>query len=298
VSIQLLNIVLYSHDGRRRVVNLKAGAVNVITGASKTGKSALIDIVDYCFGSGECRVPEGAIRRSVSWFGLRLQLIKGQAFIARRCPAGRAASSEDCFVEVGDAVEIPGYDTLRQTTNTQGPESLVSGWSGILDNLHEPPPGQTKLPLAANVRHALAFCFQPQDEIIRRQQLFHGAGDNFFAQALKDTLPYFLGAVDDDYVRKRERLRLIRERLRSCERNFLRLLRFGVGGRPKPIRFSRKQGMSGSPMSSRIPGKRQSRRCARWDPRRSRTSKLQLRTIPSSRGSRMSALGCSPNNGV
>ncbi len=218
MSIQLLNIVLYSHDGRRRVVNLNAGAVSVITGASKTGKSALIDIVDYCLGSGECRVPEGPIRRSVSWFGLRLQLVKGQAFIARRCPGGRAASSEDCFVEVGDAVELPGYDALRQTTNTQGLGSLVSGWLGIMDNLHEPPPGQTRLPLAANVRHALAFCFQPQDEIIRRQQLFHGAGDNFFAQALKDTLPYFLGAVDDDYVRKRERLRLIRERLRSCER--------------------------------------------------------------------------------
>lgn len=218
MSIQLLNVVLYSHDRRRRVVRLNAGAVSVITGASKTGKSALIDIVDYCLGSGECRVPEGPIRRSVSWFGLRLQLIKGQAFVVRRCPSGRAASSEDCFVEVGDAVEIPDYDALRQTTNTQGLVSLVSGWSDILDNLHEPPPGQTRLPLAANVRHALAFCFQPQDEIIRRQQLFHGASDNFFAQALKDTLPYFLGAVDDEYVRKRERLRLIRERLRSCER--------------------------------------------------------------------------------
>jgi hypothetical protein len=218
VSIQLLNIVLYSHDRRRRAVNVKPGAVAVITGASKTGKSALIDIVDYCLGSGECRVPEGPIRRSVSWFGLRLQLIQGQAFIARRCPGRRAVSSEDCFVEVGDVVEIPDYSSLRQTTNTQGLGSLVSGWCGILDNLHEPPPGQTRPPLAANVRHALAFCFQPQDEIIRRQQLFHGAGDTFFAQALKDTLPYFLGAVDDDYVRKRERLRLIRERLRSCER--------------------------------------------------------------------------------
>jgi len=48
--------------------------------------------------------------------------------------------------------------------------------------------------------------------------LFHGAGDNFVAQALKDTLPYFLGAVDDDYVRKREQLRRVREQLRSCER--------------------------------------------------------------------------------
>ncbi len=78
--------------------------------------------------------------------------------------------------------------------------------------------GQTRPPLTASVRQALALCFQPQDEIIRRQQLFHGAGDNFIAQALKDTLPYFLGAVDDDYVRKREQLRRVKEQLRSCER--------------------------------------------------------------------------------
>jgi hypothetical protein len=199
-------------------VKLNAGVVNVITGASKTGKSALIDVVDYCFGSGECRVPEGPIRRAVSWFGLRLQLAAGQAFVARRCPDGRAASTEDCFVEVGDVVEIPDWSALRQTTNTKGLGALLSGWSGIGDNLHEPPPGQTRPSLTASVRHALALCFQPQDEIIRRQQLFHGAGDNFVAQGLKDTLPYFLGAVDDDYVRKREQLRRVREQLRSCER--------------------------------------------------------------------------------
>jgi hypothetical protein len=218
MSVQILNIVLYSHDGRRRVVKLNPGIVNVITGASKTGKSALIDVVDYCFANGECRVPEGPIRRAISWFALHLQLAAGQALVARRCPDGRAASSEDCFVEIGEVVEIPDHSALRQTTNSKGLTALLSGWSGISDNVHEPPSGQTRLPLSANVRHALALCFQPQDEIIRRQQLFHGAGDNFFAQALKDTLPYFLGAVDDDYVRKRGELRRVREQLRSCER--------------------------------------------------------------------------------
>ena len=187
MSMQLLEIVLYSHDGHRRVLPLKTGAVNVITGASKTGKSALIDIVDYCFGSDKCRVPEGPIRRAVSWFGIRLQLAQGQVFAARRCPDAGKQSSEDCFVEAGGHVEIPDYSALRQTTNTQGLTTLLSGWSGIADNLHDPPPGQTRLPLTATVRHALALCFQPQDEIIRRQQLFHGASDNFFAMSLKDT---------------------------------------------------------------------------------------------------------------
>ena len=216
--MQLLDIVLYSHDGRQRVVTLAPGKVNVITGASKTGKSALIDIVDYCFGSGECRVPVGPIRHSVSWFGLRLKLGSGQAFIARRCPAPHAASSEECFVEVASNSTIPAHGDLRQTTNSKGLVALLGEWAGIGENIRDPAPGQTRPSLSANIRHALALCFQPQDEIIRRQQLFHAAGEHFFALALKDTLPYFLGAVDDEFVRKREELRRLREQLRSRER--------------------------------------------------------------------------------
>ena len=221
--MQILNIVVFSHDGRRRALSLNPGRVNIITGASKSGKSALVDIVDYCFGADECRVPEGPIRRSVSWFGLRLQLDSGQAFIARRCPGTRATSSEECFVEIGGEVALPDAGQLHQTTNAKGLGALLTSWTGIQDNLHEPPVGQTRAPLSANVRHALAFCFQPQDEIIRRQQLFHGAADHFFAQALQDTLPYFLGAVDDEYVRKREELRRLRDQLRAYERQLTEL---------------------------------------------------------------------------
>jgi hypothetical protein len=53
----ILALVLYSHDGRRRDVNLRAGAVNIITGASHSGKSALAEIIDYCMGSSECHLP-------------------------------------------------------------------------------------------------------------------------------------------------------------------------------------------------------------------------------------------------
>jgi len=223
MSIQIRDIVVYSHDGRRRELALRPGNVSIITGASKSGKSALIDVIDYCFGSGECHVPEGPIRRSVAWFGLRLQLGTGQAFVARRCPISRAASSEECFVDIGDEVVLPDANQLRQTTNTKGLIALLTGWCGIRDNVHEPPPGQTRAALSATIRHALALCFQPQDEIIRRQQLFHGCADNFVAQALKDTLPYFLGAVDDEYVRKREELRRLKVELRSCDRRLTEL---------------------------------------------------------------------------
>jgi len=206
-----------------RRLGLNVGVVNIITGSSKTGKSALADVVDYCLGAGECRVPEGPIRRAVSWYGLRIKLDKGEAFIARRCPSTGKASSEDCFVEVGTEVSVPAHSLLHQTTNTKGLEALLTSWVGIKDNLNEPAPGQTRLPLSANIRHALPYCYQPQDEIIRRQQLFHGASDGFFAQALKDTLPYFLGAVDDDFVSKRDALRRLRDQLRARMRQLAEL---------------------------------------------------------------------------
>jgi hypothetical protein len=226
MSIQILSIVLYSYDNRHRVLPLTPGQFNVITGASKTGKSALIHIVDYCFGSGECSVPEGPIRRSVSWYGLHLQLDNGQAFIARRCPGDRG-SSEDCFVDINDSVNIPIASDLKQTTNTKGLVNLLAIWTGITEYTHEPPEGQTRLPLAATIRHALSFCFQPQDEIIRRNQLFHGTGDYYISQALKDTLPYFLGAVEDDYVKKKGEQRKLKRELKLCEQrlNELFLLR-------------------------------------------------------------------------
>lgn len=223
MSIQILDLVLYAHDGQQRVVPLREGTVNVITGASKTGKSALIDIVDYCFGSGECRVPEGTIRRAVAWFGLRLKLIDGQAFVARRCPGSRSHSSEECFVDVGHEVAIPVFENLTQTTNTKGLLAVLSGWSGIGDNIHEPPSGQTRASLVAGFRHSLLFCFQPQYEIIQREHLFHSSSDHFIKQALKDLFPYFLGAVDDDFVRKRGEFRRLKDELRSYERQLTEL---------------------------------------------------------------------------
>ncbi len=71
--MQILEIVLYDALGRKRVLPLRTGAVNIITGESNTGKSELIAIIDYCLGRGECPVADGVIRDTVAWYGLRLQ---------------------------------------------------------------------------------------------------------------------------------------------------------------------------------------------------------------------------------
>lgn len=53
-------IIIFNENNEKRVVPLNPG-VNIITGESKTGKSALVEIIDYCLCSTRCTIPKGKI---------------------------------------------------------------------------------------------------------------------------------------------------------------------------------------------------------------------------------------------
>ena len=53
-------IIIFIKNGEKRVVPLEQG-VNIITGESKTGKSALVEIIDYCLCSTRWRGSQGLI---------------------------------------------------------------------------------------------------------------------------------------------------------------------------------------------------------------------------------------------
>jgi hypothetical protein len=48
--MQLLAIILYGAMGEQRIITFRPGALNIVTGISATGKSSLLDIVDFCLG--------------------------------------------------------------------------------------------------------------------------------------------------------------------------------------------------------------------------------------------------------
>lgn len=218
MTLQIAKIILYSHRGEIRELAFRTGSLNILTGASKTGKSALIDIVDYCTGRGECYVAEGVIRRHVAWFAVLFQLGDGQVFVARRNPGPGERTSGDVHLERGRDITPPALSALQKNTTVDAIEKFLAAAVGISENEHRPPIGQTRAPLEANIRHALVFAFQDQDEIDSKKVLFHRQGDGFVAQAIKDTLPYFLGAIDEDRLLKQAQLDAARRQLRQIER--------------------------------------------------------------------------------
>lgn len=218
MSLQLRGIYVYSRDGERRDVKFKLGALNVVTGASKTGKSALLDIVDYCWGRDECTVPEGEIRKSASWFALHIDNDGERILLARENPGPAGRASDKFFFARGIEEMPPDPSGFHKNVTSDGLKAQLSAVLGISENIHVPEQGATRQPLEASSRHAILFCMQAQDEIANRRFLFHRQGEQFLPAAIRDTLPYFLGAVDERHVLTLKRYQDARTRLRKLER--------------------------------------------------------------------------------
>ena len=217
MSLQIAKLVVYSRTGEIREVEFRTGQLNVLTGASKTGKSAIIDIVDYVTGRSECNVADGVIRKHVGWYALLFQLNDGQIFVARRNPDIGDRTHADIYLDRGSQIAIPPATALHKNTTVGAVEKFLGAAIGISENEHRPST-PTRDPLEANFRHALLFSLQDQNDIDSKQRLFHRQGEEFIGQAIRDTLPYFLGAVDEDRLLKQAQLDQARRRLRLLER--------------------------------------------------------------------------------
>lgn len=227
MKFQILNIIVYGKNGKVRSINLKPDSVNIVTGQSKTGKSALIHIVDYCLGRRECNIPAGVIRKNVEWYALKLQTSSGEVFIARRNPEQGKDSSEDIYIERGTSLSFPKATDLIKNYNLETLTSMLNQILGIGEYTHEPKAGQTRKTGSVDISKALFYCFQEQSEIDDQKFLFHRQGEPFIPQSIKDYLPYFLGAITDELIQSKEELRILKRKLkqvqaRISERNMLK----------------------------------------------------------------------------
>lgn len=215
MSFQLSRIVLFPYGNREpRVLTFRLNALNIITGDSGTGKSALIDIVDYCLASDECRVADGVIRDNVAWYAVELVVPESRILVARRGPeAGRHASNDVCVLY--DTVELPTAASLEPVTNVPGLEALLTELAGIPRTAD--PDGRLAPTYSATIRHASRLLYQSQNEISSNTLLFHRQSDDFIKTSIRDTLPFFLGAVDADDLALARRLADRRRELRRVQ---------------------------------------------------------------------------------
>ena len=215
MTFQIRTIAIYSETGEIREVKLNPGSLNIITGASKTGKSTLLDIVDYCMGSSGFPIAAGVVRTHARAFAVLFQGGQEGVFVARFAPdPGKSVSTQFHVRSMSPDGSLPMLEELTVTSDRETAKSELAAFAGIRANLHEPESG-TRRSLRATIRHSLFYCLQGQDETASRSVLFHSQAGEHRPQAMRDVMPYFLGAVPDDHIAKINRIRLLRRDLKQ-----------------------------------------------------------------------------------
>ena len=102
MKLHINKICLWLKNGKIREVVFKPNKVNVITGDSHTGKSAILEIIDYCFFASKSKISESMINENVDWYGINFNINDKEFTIGRKSLVNAKVSNEYYFSSVGD----------------------------------------------------------------------------------------------------------------------------------------------------------------------------------------------------
>lgn len=212
----IADIFFLGMSGQRRDVTLKPGAVNIITGASGTGKSTLIKAIDYCLGSSRCELPAHVRRRSVA---VGLKWVSGDVdmIIGRLIPPVGQATSTRMFAASGRNLSLPAtVEAFDGATTLDAAKAFIERMFGIGDV-----PDEIELGVSdrgrATVRHITPYLFVTKEVIDSETVLLHGLEQVDKARDIVASMPYFLRATDEASQMDERRLRQLQRALEREE---------------------------------------------------------------------------------
>ncbi len=218
MQFEIKEIILWPRrqEFEPRRLKFQGGKVNIISGNSRTGKSAVIPIIDYCLAANSCAIPTETIRKACSWFGVIVKTSSGEKLFAREEP-GEHRVTDSMYVAEATEVAVPrvvekntGADRVRQMLNE------LSGLSNLdFDPDAGPSPG---FDAKVSFRDLAAFNFQPQNVIANPEVLFFKTNTYEHREKLRKIFPYILGAITPAMLGQEHELNRLRQELRRKER--------------------------------------------------------------------------------
>ncbi|HAG97245.1 MAG: hypothetical protein CMK83_03970 [Pseudomonadales bacterium] len=221
MNMKIRKLIVWPKDSAfpPREVVFELNKVNVITGASRTGKSAIIPIIDYCLGSSSCSIPIDTIRDYASWYGVVVQLDQDQILIARKVPAG-SDPSDEFYYQKGTTVTIPPVLADRNASIEDVKHSLNEMALLPYFSLDPDEASQNNFKARLSIRDLMGFVFQTQDIVANQNILFYKTHAHEHREKLRTWFPFILGAENVDVLKARQRLQVLERKLNRLRREF------------------------------------------------------------------------------
>ena len=212
----IVQVAFYGVGERRRTLSLRQDNVTILTGRSGTGKSAIIDAIDYCLGSKTCELPYFVRRRTV---GVAVHWSNGEVdVLVGRVVPDEGQGTEKMFVQTGASLELPdSFDDMQGPAPRATARKLIERAFKIAD-IEDADVDEKWTVGKATIRHITPYLYLTSDVIISKSKLLHDFDDPDKVRDLKATMPYFLQAVNQETV-------LVQRKLRRLEAAYGRLKR-------------------------------------------------------------------------
>ncbi len=227
MKARILHIGVLDKNGRVHAVSFEEG-VNVITGRSSTGKSALIEIFDYCFGSSDFTVPVGVITECAVVYFTVIMINSSAIVLARRSKDSKAFLKEELELQMVLQLDTLGVDYFEEDSFIPLRDFLdeLKHYFGVrVTDIDEDLAAKSwlgKKTPTPSVRSFTSYILQHQNLVANKHAIFYRFDQKQKREQAIDHLKIFLGFADQTYFMKTQELNKLEQEKRALERSLPR----------------------------------------------------------------------------
>lgn len=191
------SIIIFNKNGDKKVVPLEQG-VNIITGESKTGKSALVEIIDYCLCSTRCTIPKGKIT-DFAYIYVLLMNINNKIYVLARYnwnDGGKMFFNEESNDFSSQNLDINYFEEKNALSYKDVKNEIECALGLFITNMATDPDQKGK---KASLRNMVSYMFQHQNLIASKFALFYRFADFYKRKDVIDQFPVFAGMISQEY---------------------------------------------------------------------------------------------------
>ena len=193
--------------------------VNIITGKSSTGKSAIIEIFDYCMGSSEFNIPSGVITDNADIYFVILSIKETFLVLARKENDKKIFLKEESNLPDIKALNKEYFDNKFFISNSDFKVNLGHYFGLDINDIDEDKSmsqytGQKKG--RPSVRNIIPYLIQHQNLIANKHSLFYRFDENEKREQTIDQFKIFAGFVTQEYY-------ILKQNLANSEKQFKKL---------------------------------------------------------------------------
>jgi hypothetical protein len=200
MKTNIKQIILFSDKGEKRNISFNDG-LNIVSGDSKTGKSALIEIVDYCLFSSRSSIPKGKISEFADLFVVIFQINEIYIVIGRYSSQSVNKTTE-AYLNIETSydniknIELNYFDNIALKPIKDDVQTEFEEYLGLsLKKLEMNNDNLGKI----SIRDTVSFLFQHQNLIANKHAIFYRFDDIYKRKRVIEGLPVLLGLADGEY---------------------------------------------------------------------------------------------------